>query len=101
MEDSMTVVSTKKAAEMVNNWKDAAKGEKILLVIDTPQWEENHPLVLSTKNLSMVRLMRQQNLAVADLLWPNQILVSDKAIEALKLRFETSDASDESDAVVV
>lgn len=100
MEDAMDSVSTKKAAAMIESWKDQEKGPKVLMVIEAPgAWPAAHPLVLSTNNIAAVRLMQQSRLSVNDLLWPHQIFVSEKAMEALKARFEV-DAGEESDVSV-
>jgi len=112
-------ISTKRAAEIINGWKDPAKGDKVLMVIDTQEeaaapaaegaatadekvprrrqvvkdkWPAKHPLVLSTNNLPMVRVISQRYLSVADLLWPHQIFVSDGALGRLQTRFEVPES---------
>lgn len=87
MESSVTEISTKTAKQLVNTWA-GKDDEKVLLVVeDTEGFDQKNPLYLSTRNIPNVRYKQQLQLAVADLLWPRRILISEPAMAALKERF--------------
>ena len=73
---------------MIESLKQPDSGPKVLVVVDdTEGFDMKNPLYLSTRNIPNVRYKQQKQLNVADLLWPHQILVSDKAMAGLEGRF--------------
>jgi large subunit ribosomal protein L4 len=90
LDSAVTSVNTKAAATMIEGLKQPNSGKKVLVVVEDAEWDAKNPLYLSTRNIPHVRYMQQKQLAIADLLWPHQILVSDKAMEAMQGRFAAS-----------
>jgi large subunit ribosomal protein L4 len=92
LESAMPEISTKKAKELIVSLTGEAeefqKGGKVLVVVeDTEAWDPKNTLYLSMRNIPNVRYMQQKQLAVADLLWPKRILMSEKAMASIKERF--------------
>ena len=61
---------------------------KVLVVVgDTEGFDQKDPVYLSVRNIPTVRFRQQKQLNVADLLWPHQIIMSEKALEGIVGRY--------------
>ena len=88
LDSVMTEPSTKQAKAMIASLMQPGSGHKVLLVVDdTEGFDQADPLYLSVRNIPNVRFKQQKQLNVADLLWPHQILVSDKAMAGISGRY--------------
>lgn len=88
LDSAITQPGTKQAKAMVESLKQPDSGHKVLIVVDnTDTFDTADPLYLSVRNIPNVRFKQQKQLNVADLLWPHQILVSDKAMTGICGRY--------------